>query len=103
MINLTKPIHVMVLTICISFVISAGILYLAKPSWIQRLNSKGKPEISPILLCSFSMTFALASGVVALLMCTKQRGTIEKKEQNIPPTSAMPSIKAAQAFADGHS
>ena len=74
MLDLTKPVNISLVVIVVAFLASMGILYLSHPSWIQRLNSKGKVEIVPILLVSYSMTFALVCGVAALILSSKQKG-----------------------------
>ena len=74
MLDLTKPVNISLVTIVVTFLASLGILYLSKPSWIQKLNNEGKTEISSILLISYSVTFALVCGVAALLLSSKQNG-----------------------------
>jgi len=61
------------MVIAVTFLLSAGILYLSRPSWIQRLNSKGKAEIVPTLLLCYSVTFAIVCGVAALVLSSKQK------------------------------
>ena len=74
MLDLTKPVNISLVTIIVTFLASLGILYLAKPSWIQKLNNEGKTEISSILLVSQSVTFALVCGVAALVLSSKKNG-----------------------------
>lgn len=86
MLDLTKPIDISLVTIVVAFLVSLGILYLSKPSWIQRLNNDGKVEISPILLVSYSVTFALVCGLGALVISSKHKGS-EKNNFGKPPAS----------------
>ena len=78
MLDLTKPVNISLVVIIVSFLVSMGILYLSHPSWIQRLNSKGKAEVTPILLVSYSTTFALVCGVAALILSSNKGVDIDK-------------------------
>ena len=84
MLDLTKPVNISLVTIIVTFLASLGILYLAKPSWIQRLNNEGKAEISSVLLVSYSVTFALVCGVAALVLSSKQNGQKSNEFGNPP-------------------
>lgn len=75
MLDLTKPINISLVTIIIAFLTSIVVLYLAKPSWIQRLDNEGKVEISPAILISYSITFALVSGIAGLILSSRQKGS----------------------------
>mgnify|MGYP001380246282 CR=1 FL=1 len=86
MLDLTKPINISVITIIVSFLASLGILHLARPSWLLRLNNQGKAEISTSLIISYSITFALVCGVAALILSSKKTDT-DNKLGNPPPMS----------------
>ena len=86
MLDLTKPVNISLVVIVVAFLVSMGILYLSRPSWIQRLNSKGKAEVTPTLLVSYSITFALVCGVAALILSSTQKGG-EKDQIGKPPVS----------------
>ena len=95
MLDFTKPVNIS-LVVIVTFLVSMGILYLAKPSWIQKLDAKGKAVISYTLAISYSLTFALASGVATLLLSPKEKRTSHKISE--PSSSMFPSVTAAQAF-----
>ncbi len=86
MFDLNSSINISVLVIVITFVISIGILYLSQPSWIQRINNKGKTEIAPILLISYAMTFSLPFGVASLLLCSKKQEETKNALYKPPPS-----------------
>ncbi len=92
MVDLTKPINISLIVILSVFLVSMGILYLSKPSWIQRINNKGKAEIVPILLVSYSLTFALSCGVAALILSSKQKDP-ETSKIDKPPASSLEYIE----------
>jgi hypothetical protein len=98
MLDLTKPVNISLVAILVVFLISMGILYLSKPSWIQKLNSKGKAEISYPLLVSYSITFALVCGVAALLLSSKKTGGSPENTMTKPPASSAPSATSVHAF-----
>ena len=98
MLDLTKPVNISLVVIIVTFLVSMGILYLSRPSWIQRLNSKGKSEITPVLLVSYSTTFALVCGVAALILSSKKEG-IDNDNSGKPPASTF-SSSLAHAFID---
>jgi len=86
MLDLTKPVNISLVVVAIAFLVSMGILYLSRPSWIQKLNSKGKAEIVPTLLISYSITFALVCGVAALILSSTNKN-VEKNDLGKPPAS----------------
>ena len=101
MLDLTKPVNISLVAIVVAFLASMGILYLSRPSWIQRLNSKGKTEVAPALLVSYSTTFALVCGVAALVLSSRQNGTEEDRLGKPPASTTSPTL--AHAFIGGRS
>ena len=98
MLDLTKPVNISLVVILVVFLVSMGILYLSQPSWIQKLNSKGKAEVSYPLLVSYSVTFALVCGVAALLLSSKKKGGSSEHAMAKPPASSAPSAASVHAF-----
>ena len=96
MLDLTKPVNISLVVILVTFLLSMGILYLSRPSWIQRLNAKGEAEITVSLLISYSVTFSLVCGVAALILSSKQQG-VEENTLGEPPASTI-SPTSAHAF-----
>ena len=95
MLDFTKPVNIS-LVVIVTFLVSMGILYLAKPSWIQKLDSKGRAVISYTLAISYSLTFALVSGVAALILRPVKKRGLHKMLK--PASSMFPTVVAAQAF-----
>ena len=92
MVDLKKPVNISLIVIVVSFLVSMGILYISHPSWIQRINSKGKVEIAPILLISYSITFSLVCGVAALILSSKKEVVDTDKFGKPPSYDLSPSL-----------
>ena len=73
MIDLTKPEHVIVITMCSTMLLSLGILYLASPFWIKKINDQGKVVISGKLIISYSLTFAIVCSLAAFIVIKKEK------------------------------
>lgn len=68
------PISMATITFAISFLLLIGMLYLAKPSWVQIVDqNSGKASISWQLVVAYSATFALVCAIAVLLIISKQR------------------------------
>ena len=99
MLDFSNPISTTVVVVSVTFLLSIGILYLGHPSWVQKIDSKGKVVIAWSLLIPYAITFSLACGVVTMLLVSKQRGPIEAKSKlGAPPNLAFPSADIAAAF-----
>jgi hypothetical protein len=96
MLDFKKPNDISLMAIGVTFLLSAGILYLSRPSWIQRLNSKGKAEIVPTLLLCYSVTFALVCGVAALIVSSKQK--VGENDLGKPSASLLLSPDMAHSY-----
>ena len=98
MLNFSKPTQVTGIVTGGSLLISIGILYLANPSWLQKID-KGKVVRSWPLIISYSITFAFVCGVITLLISSQKRK--ENKDNTFckPPASSSPSTENALAYA----
>jgi len=67
MLDLTNSKHLIPITMCSVLVLSVGILYLASPFWIQKIDIDGKVVRSWTLILSYSLTIALVCGLTALI------------------------------------
>lgn len=69
MLDLKTPISISLLTLVVTFIVSVGVLYLAKPAWVQKVNKHNlKTDMSLILILSYSFTFSLVCAIAALLI-----------------------------------
>ena len=99
MLDLTKPTNIMALTMCISMVLTMSILYIASPSWIQKIDITGKVVRSWPLIISYSLTFTLTCGVIALIVSSSKRKLKKINNFSKPPPGAYPSTADAIAYA----
>ena len=98
MFDLSKPINISLIVTLVTSFIAMAVLYLSKPSWIQRLNNKGKAVIFYPLFISYALTFGIASGIAAFLLSSK--GKTGNINPNKPPSSSFPTLADARAFAE---
>ena len=98
MLDLKNPINITLLVVAGMFALSMGALYAMQPTWLQKLNLKGKPEISYPLLVSYSLTFALLCGVVAMLLVSGKSVPADASQK--PPVSSVPSMEMVNAYSD---
>lgn len=90
------PIHMSTVVFSLSFACSIGILYLAKPNWVQTVNENtGKSEISWELVLTYSATFALVFAIAALLFISSQRGAKAPQAYDIPMIFPDPTMASA--------
>jgi type VI protein secretion system component VasK len=69
MLDTKDPSIMATVTLLVTFVLVVGILYLAKPAWVQVVNqTTGKSSISWQLVIAYSATFALVCAIAALLI-----------------------------------
>ena len=97
MLDLKNPVNMSLLVTAGAFAVSMGILFAIKPTWLQKLNLKGKAEISYPLLVSYSLTFALLCGVVTMLVVAR-KDNVEDRTSHKPPITSTPSIEMVNAY-----
>lgn len=74
MFNKKDPVIMSTVTLIITFVILVGILYLAKPFWVQVVDQNtGKKSISGQLVLSYSATFALVCSIAVFLIVSNKQ------------------------------
>ena len=76
LLDLNKPKNILFLAMCVAMILSISILYLSSPSWVQKIDKTGKVVKSWTLILSYSLTFTLTCGVVALIVSANKRGPI---------------------------
>lgn len=90
------PITTATATLAISFLLLVGILYLAKPSWVQVVDqNSGKASISWQLIIAYSVSFALVCAIAALLIVSNQRestSSIISFGSNLPAPPIVPTF-----------
>lgn len=90
------PITMATATLVISFILLIGILYLAKPTWIQVIDQNtGKSSISWKLTASYSATFALVLAIAVLLVISNQRGSTSQVTYDVQSSFPAPSMASA--------
>ena len=100
MLNLKEPVGMSLLTLGTVFVVSLGVLYLVRPSWILKIDKKsGANTIAWPIVVAYALTFAFVCGTAALLITSSRRGSPEPvATQSFPPSSAFPSLLSAKAY-----
>ncbi len=84
-------------TLIVAFTLLIGILYLAKPSWVQVVDQNtGKSSISRQLVLAYSVTFALVCAIAVLLIVSNQR--TPSSQISYPVHSAFPAPTMASAY-----
>jgi hypothetical protein len=69
--NLQDPTQISLCVFIASFLFYILVLFLIKPSWVQIIDRKvGKLVISTQLLTTYSVTFALVTSILALLLAS---------------------------------
>ena len=81
MLDLTNPKHLIPIIMCSAMILSVGILYLASPFCIQKIDIDGKVIRSWTLILSYSLTITLVSGLAALITISRKE---EKVDDEIP-------------------
>jgi len=76
--DLTNPKHLIPIIMCSALVLSVGILYLASPFWIQKIDIDGKVVRSWTLILNYSLTITLLCGLAALIASSKKE--VKKEE-----------------------
>ena len=98
-INRNDPVTVVTFTFIVSVLVIGGMLYLLHPTWVQKIDkSTGKAEISPELLVSYSITFALVCCIATLLLISGTRQPTSAATHE--PSGSLPSHQMALAFTD---
>lgn len=91
MFDLKTPISISLLTLVVTFILSVGILYLAKPSWVQKVNKHNlKTDMSLILILSYSFTFSIVCAIASLLISSNKLQSSISLPQNSTNISYFP-------------
>ena len=82
LIDLKNPIQIALITFAIVFIISAGILSLTHPTWVQNVDKKtGKTSTAWPLLVLYALIFALVAAIAALLLVSNTRGKVNSNHK----------------------
>jgi len=82
LIDLKNPIQISLITFAIVFIISAGILVLTHPPWVQNVDKKtGKTSTSWVLLVLYALIFSLVAAIAALLLVSNKRDKTKSKNK----------------------
>lgn len=80
--------NITLFVIVLSFVFYIIILYLIQPKWVQTIDDKGENLIlSYELLVSYGVTFALITGILSLLLFSKQKVSVKEDVPDLMPYS----------------
>ena len=97
MLNIHDPIHMSVAVLALVFLLTLGVLYLAKPGWVLVMDkSTGKQVPSFALIVPYSVTFALVTAIATLIFMTKNN----KSEESLVDAT-MPSPTMVLAYCGG--
>lgn len=97
MLDKKDPVTMAMITLIVSFALLVGIIYLAKPQWIQFVDTNtGKSSIAWKLIISYSATFALVCAIAVILIVSKKRGA--NSIVAYPIQSQFPSSTMASAY-----
>ena len=99
LLDLTKPKNMMMLSMSVAMIMSVIVLSIASPAWVQKIDITGKVVLSWKIILSYSLTFALACGVISLLVSVNKRGSIKVNRFPKPSLELLPSNEAANAYA----
>lgn len=91
MFDIKTPISISLLTLVVTLILSVGILYISKPSWVQKINKHNfKTDISFILILSYSLTFSIVCAIAALLITSNKLNSSISFPQNSTEISYFP-------------
>lgn len=91
MIDLSNSIQLSYYSILISFVFIASVLYLAKPTYLQKIDvNTGKPVISWMLLLLNAIVVSIIFGICVLLYCCAQKEEPEITKYELKDTNIIP-------------
>lgn len=80
--------NITLFVVVLSFVFYIIVLYLIQPKWVQTIDDKGENLIlSYELLVSYGVTFALITGILSLLLFSKQKVSVKEDVPDLMPYS----------------
>ena len=92
------PVTMATVMLVVAFALLVGILYLAKPSWVQVVDQNtGKSSIAWQLVLAYSATFALVCAIAVLLIVSNHRGPSSQMSYPVQ-SSAFPAPTMASAY-----
>jgi len=90
------PVTMAIITLVVSFVLLVGILYLARPVWVQIVDpNTGKNLLSWNLVVAYSATFAFVCAIAAMLMISNHRGPTATKAYSVDAIYPVPAMASA--------